>query len=334
MTFAPTAETNVLVVGAGPTGLTVAVSLLARGRNITVVDKQKEGSNTSRAAVVYPGTLELLAIRCCSAIGGPGDPHTAIRYTRSDRVLTPVDFSNLPTAFPYALLVSQAVTEAVLLQRLEELGGQVRRPCDVVHVDQDESGATVTFAGGERVRAAFVVGADGVHSTVREQAKIGLSGNPHGASYSLADVHLTGGVPSDELVVYFSPAGHLVVLPLPGGIHRIVAHVSEAPEEPDAPFLQKVLDTRGPQAERAIIHDVVWGSRFLTRHAIASRYRAGRIVLAGDAAHVHSPLGGQGMNLGIHDAIALGHELSRIVQGASPDLLDAYNSTRGRLPSR
>jgi 2-polyprenyl-6-methoxyphenol hydroxylase-like FAD-dependent oxidoreductase len=135
-------------------------------------------------------------------------------------------------------------------------------------------------------------------------------------------------VPSDELVVYFSPAGHLVVLPLPGGIHRIVAHVSEAPEEPDPPFLQKILDTRGPQAERAIIHDVVWGSRFLTRHAIASRYRAGRIVLAGDAAHVHSPLGGQGMNLGIHDAIALGHELSRIVQGASPDLLDAYNSTQ------
>jgi 2-polyprenyl-6-methoxyphenol hydroxylase-like FAD-dependent oxidoreductase len=99
----------------------------------------------------------------------------------------------------------------VLLQRLEELGGQVRRPCDVVHVDQDDSGATVTFAGGERVRAAFVVGADGVHSTVREQAKIGLSGNPHGASYSLADVHLTGGVPADELVVHFSPAGHLVV---------------------------------------------------------------------------------------------------------------------------
>jgi 2-polyprenyl-6-methoxyphenol hydroxylase-like FAD-dependent oxidoreductase len=97
-----------------------------------------------------------------------------------------------------------------------------------------------------------------------------------------------------------------------------VAHVDEAPEQPEVPFLQHLIDTRGPRAERAIIHDVVWGSRFLTHHSLVSNYRSGRIVLAGDAAHEHSPLGGQGMNLGINDAVALGRALSNILGGLPP----------------
>ncbi len=317
---------NVLIVGAGPTGMTLALSLLSRGHEITIVDKLEEGDNTSRAAVVYPATLEVLnpyGVAERLIVRGIRSPRFTIRDR--DRVLMPVLFDKLPTTFPYTLLVSQSVTEEVLLERLKQLGGRVLRPWTLTRLEQDTSVTTAIFADGKQIRAKFVIGADGVHSTVREQAGISSKRDEAGASYTLADVHLTGGVPDDELVVYFSPAGHLVVLPLPGGIHRIVAHVDKAPEQPDVPFLQRLIETRGPERERAVVHDVIWGSRFLTHHALAGTYRAGPIILAGDAAHEHSPLGGQGMNLGIHDAVALGRALSGILEGDSPDLLDSYN---------
>lgn len=320
---------DVLVVGAGPTGLTVAVALLSRGRQVLIVDDQAEGDNTSRAAVVYPQTLEVLnPYGVAERLVSQGIQTAKFTIRDRDRVLMPVEFDKLPSAFPYALLVSQAVTEASLLERLKELGGKVLRPWRLTRLDQDTSGVTATFADGARIRAAFVVGADGAHSTVRDQARIEFSGTESGASYSLADVHLMGGLPDDELIVYFSPAGHLVVLPLPGGIHRIVANVAAAPVQPDITFLQQLLDTRGPQTERAVIRDILWGSRFLTRHAVAASYHAGRVALAGDAAHVHSPLGGQGMNLGINDAVVLGSTLSQILEGASTSLLEAYSASQ------
>jgi 2-polyprenyl-6-methoxyphenol hydroxylase-like FAD-dependent oxidoreductase len=322
-------QVDVLVVGAGPTGLTIGISLLARGRDVVLVDEVEEGDNTSRAAVVYPATLEELdpyGVAERLVVKGIRAPRFTIRDR--DRILMPVPFENLPTAFPFTLLISQGVTEAVLLERLKQMGGKVLRPRKVVGVEQDESGVTVNFEDGQKMRAKFVVGADGVHSTVREQAQIRSKRSDKAASYSLADVHLKGGVPNDELVVYFSSAGHLVVLPLPGGIHRMVAHVDEAPEQPDVAFLQKIMDARGPKSERAVIHDVLWGSRFLTYHAIVDHYRKGRIVLAGDAAHEHSPLGGQGMNLGINDAVALGRALSEVLEGASLSVLDNYAETQ------
>jgi 2-polyprenyl-6-methoxyphenol hydroxylase-like FAD-dependent oxidoreductase len=321
-------QTDVLVIGAGPTGLTLAVSLLARGRTVTIVDKQNQGDNTSRAASVYPGTLELLDPYGVAERLTAQGIHTP-KFTIRDRdtVLMRVPFDRLPTSFPYALLVSQAVTEAELLKKLEELGGSVLRPREFTRLVQDDSGVTATFAGGEQMRASFLVGADGVHSSVREQAGITFKQNPGGESYSLADVRLTGGgFPENELIVYFSGAGHMVVLPLPGGIHRVVAQVADAPETPDVPFIQQLIDARGPENEHAIVQEIIWGSRFLTRHALAESFCAGRVALAGDAAHEHSPLGGQGMNLGMHDAIALGRALSMILEGGSPSLLNAYAS--------
>jgi 2-polyprenyl-6-methoxyphenol hydroxylase-like FAD-dependent oxidoreductase len=322
-------DANVLIVGAGPTGMTLALSLLSRGHEITIVDKLEEGDNTSRAAVVYPATLEVLnpyGVPERLIVRGIRSPRFTIRDR--DRVLMPVPFDKLPTAFPYTLLVSQAVTEEVLLERLKQLGGRVLRPWTLTRLEQDTSVTTAIFEDGKQIRAKFVIGADGAHSTVREQAGISSKRDEAGASYTLADVHLTGGVPDDEVVVYFSPAGHLVVLPLPGGIHRIVAHVDKAPEQPDVPFLQHLIETRGPERERAVVHDVIWGSRFLTHHALADKYRAGCIVLAGDAAHEHSPLGGQGMNLGINDAVTLGRALSELFERQSSELLDGYNSVR------
>ena len=323
------ATTDVLIVGAGPAGLTLAVGLAQQGRHVTVVDRLAAGDHTSRAAVVHARTLEVLqpyGVADRLATQGIQAPRFTIRDR--DRILVPVRFDDLPTEYPYTLLVSQAVTEAVLLQRLTELGGQVLRPYPVTCLEQDDTGVTATFSDGGRIRAAYAVGADGMHSTVREQAGIGFTGGTYEESFSLADVRLSGGVPDNEVILYFSPAGLVVVAPLPGGVHRIVATVQDAPQQPDITFVQHLLDTRGPEARPATVHEVVWGSRFRLHHRVADSYRAGRILLAGDAAHVHSPAGGQGMNAGITDAVALAESLGAVLDGGSPDLLDTYTATR------
>jgi len=167
-----------------------------------------------------------------------------------------------------------------------------------------------------------------MHSTVRKRAGIGFHGGVYGESFTLADACLTGAVPGDEVILYFSPAGLVVVAPLPGGIHRIVATVDSAPERPDVDFVQALLDDRGPERERAIVKEVVWGSRFRVHHRLADAYRAGRILLAGDAAHAHSPAGGQGMNTGIQDAIALAEALATALNGGNDELLNSYGAVR------
>ncbi|WP_433331168.1 FAD-dependent oxidoreductase [Spirillospora sp. CA-294931] len=324
--------TEVLVVGAGPTGLTVAVALAVQGHEVTVVDAQAEGDNTSRAAVVHARTLELL-----QPLGGISDRLAAIgihagRFTirDRDRVLVPVPFGGLDTAYPYTLMVSQAETERVLLERLVALGGTVLRPCSLTGLVEGPDGVTATFSNGEVVRARYLVGADGMHSTVREAAGIGFSGGEYAESFVLADVRVSGGVPDDEVILYFSPEGLVVVAPLPDGVHRIVATVADAPKVPSAEFVQRLLDERGPDKRRAVVGEVLWGSRFRVHHRIADAYRSGRVLLAGDAAHVHSPAGGQGMNTGIADAVELGGALARVLDGGSEDLLDEYAA--GRRP--
>ena len=321
-------DTDVLIVGAGPTGLTLAAALCAQGIRCTLIDAQAEGANTSRAAVVHARTLEVLEpLGVTQRLVALGIQARQFTIRDRDRVLMPIGFSRLPTQYPYTLMVSQAVTEGVLLRRLVELGGQVLRPRALAALVQDASGATATLDDGSRLRARFVVGADGMHSAVRESAGIAFKGGSYGESFVLADVRLSGGVPADEVILYFSPAGMVVLAPLPGGVHRVVATVGDAPEQPDAAYVQALLDARGPQGERAVVNEVVWGSRFRVHHRVAESYRAGRILLAGDAAHVHSPAGGQGMNAGILDAIYLAGALERALAGSTTSL-DAYAAER------
>ncbi|NUP28267.1 MAG: NAD(P)-binding protein, partial [Nocardia sp.] len=282
--------TDVLIVGAGPVGLTAAVVLTQLGHDVVIVDGQATGANTSRAAVVHPHTLELLepyGVTASLVARGLHTPDFTIRDR--DQVLIAVPFDELPTAYPYALMISQADTEKFLLERLTELGVPVRRPVEVTTVVQDADLVTATLADGEQIRARYLIGADGMHSTVREQAGIGFAGGSYAESFSLADVRVSGGVPKDEVILYFSPAGLVVVAPLPDGMYRIVATVDEAPHEPDIAFIQRLLDERGPQAQPAVVEEVVWGSRSRVHHRVADRFRDGRSLLAGDAAHVHSP---------------------------------------------
>jgi 2-polyprenyl-6-methoxyphenol hydroxylase-like FAD-dependent oxidoreductase len=250
-------------------------------------------------------------------------------FTIRDRgtTLIPIDFSGLPTEYPYSLMVPQSTTERLLLERLVELGGSVLRPRALTAIAQDPDGVTATLDDGEVIRARYAVGADGIRSIVREQAGIGFEGDVYDESFMLADVRLTGDAPDEEVVLFWATAGLTVVAPLPDGVYRIVAPVADAPEEPSAEFVQQVLDSRVGSG-RLVVTDVVWGSRFRVHHRVADTYRAGRLLLAGDAAHVHSPAGGQGMNLGIQDAIALGDALAAVLGGAPDSVLDDYTAVR------
>ncbi len=242
-------DADVLIVGAGPSGLTLAAALAAGGIRTAVIDRLTEGANTSRAAVVHARTLEVLEpLGVSSRLVERGLQAPRFTIRDRDRVLMPIDFDALPTQYPYSLMVSQAVTERVLLQRFVELGGQVLRPRELTALMQDSSGATATLDDGRRLRARYVVGADGMHSTVRESAHIGFSGGSYAEAFVLADVRLCGGVPDAEVILYFSPAGMVVVAPLPDGLHRIVATVDEAPEHPSAAYVQALARRAGPQA--------------------------------------------------------------------------------------
>jgi 2-polyprenyl-6-methoxyphenol hydroxylase-like FAD-dependent oxidoreductase len=321
--------TDVLVVGAGPTGLTLATSLCARGVDAIVVDRLTAGANTSRAAAVAARTLEVLEdLDVSRRMVKHGMPAGRFTIRERDRVLIPVDFTVLPTEYPYTLMISQATTERVLLDRLTELGGRVVRPKTLTGVSQDAGGATATFSDRDSIRARYVVGADGMRSVVREQAHIGFGGGQFPEAFTLTDVRLSGEAPEDEVILFYATAGLLVLAPLPDGVFRVVAPTSEAPEQPTAQFVQKLLDSRGFGPGASTVTDVIWGSQFRIHHRVADTYRAGRLLLAGDAAHVHSPAGGQGMNLGIQDSAALADTLVDVLAGGPDTLLYAYSQAR------
>ena len=324
-------DTDVLVVGAGPTGLALGASLTARGIRVALVDKLAEGENTSRAAAVNARTLEVLedldvASRMVKA--GLIAPRFTMREGR--RVLISIDFSQLPTAHPYTLMLSQADTERLLLQRLHELGGEVIRPKTLTRLAQDADGVTATFDDGETLRAGYVVGTDGMHSTVRQEAGIGFAGGKFAESFALADVRLAGEAPRDEVILFYAREGLNVLAPLPGDIFRIVAPAADVPKAPSMAFVQSLMDDRGFGPGQSVVTDLLWSTRFHIHHRVADSYRAGRLLLAGDAAHVHSPAGGQGMNLGITDAIALADALANVVHGGSDTALDAYATGQRR----
>jgi 2-polyprenyl-6-methoxyphenol hydroxylase-like FAD-dependent oxidoreductase len=329
------ASTDVLIIGAGPTGLALAGALAQQDVSCLIIDQQPSGANTSRACVVHARTLETLEpLGVVPDLLTRGLKVPIFRIRVRDRVLLTVDFRHLPSAHAYTLMLPQCDTEAALLDRLAVLGRSVLRPCALTTIQSDADGATVTLRGpnGERVvRTRYLVGCDGMHSSVRRAADIPFDGGHYQENFVLADVHMDWPLSRDEVTLFYSAAGLVVVAPIPGRRFRVVATVPHAPVVPTASDIQALLDARGPPTGRACVRDMVWGSRFHIQHRVARTFRAGPVLLAGDAAHVHSPAGGQGMNIGIRDAVSLGGALKGVFCGDGDRALIEWAERRRRI---
>ena len=323
-------STEVLIAGAGPAGLATAISLAQAGVDFIVVDALPEAQNTSRAAVIHAATLHSLGklgVADRLIAQGVEVPHFKVR--ERDALLFTGDFSSLPGPFPYALIIPQDETEAILTERLRQLGHRINRSARLsrYEVSGDAVRALVEGSADEwTVDARYIVGADGEKSTVRAGADIAFPGHTYG-SFLLADVRMNWPLPKSEVGLFFSPGGPLIVVPMSNERYRVVAQLDNAPSEPTPEDVQRILSERSLRSG-CYVSELLWGSRFQVHHKLADRFRAGPVLLVGDAAHVHSPAGGQGMNLGMRDAQALGDCLAEALKSVDDANLDRYAAER------
>jgi 2-polyprenyl-6-methoxyphenol hydroxylase-like FAD-dependent oxidoreductase len=316
---------QVVVVGAGPTGLWLACELALAGVDTLVVERAAEGGPHSKALGMHARTLEVLAMRGLAeeflASGRPlPNWHYAMLRSR-------LDLQQLRTAFPFMLAIPQARTEELLEERAAALGVRIRRGTAVTDLDQDADGVTLRLGGEEALRAEYIVGCDGAGSTVRKAAGVGFPGSESPGSGFLGDVALDA--PPPPGFGANNAEGALIVAPLPDGRFRVTGY--DPNDQDDA---EQTLDRLRATAVRIAgsdfgMRDPVWLSRFGLAARQADRYRAGRVLLAGDAAHMHPPAGGVGLNAGIQDAMNLGWKLAAVVQGrAGAGLLESYDAER------
>jgi 2-polyprenyl-6-methoxyphenol hydroxylase-like FAD-dependent oxidoreductase len=317
-------KTDVLIVGAGPVGMALAITLAKFGLRPLVVERATAHQTTSRAAVIHAHTLDILdRMGVASQMRSEGRLIEKFAIRERDRILAAFSFAGLPGNNKSLLMLGQDRTEAIMLAHLSNLG--IRVAWGVTFVGLQDLGDRLavelrTPEGPSVVEAKYIVGADGMRSAVREACRIPFEGERYAQSFVLADVHIPGAEQYDEVSLFFSPEGLMVAAPLPGGRFRIVATVDDAPEKPDEKLIQSLIDTRGPRSPNlGPVKDVTWASRFQVHHRLAKAYRKGRVFLAGDAAHVHSPAGGQGMNTGLVDAYTLGRLLADVLRGQADE---------------
>jgi 2-polyprenyl-6-methoxyphenol hydroxylase-like FAD-dependent oxidoreductase len=331
---------DVLVVGAGPTGLTLAAQLRAFGATVRIVDRQLDRVHESRALAVQPRTLEVLrGLEVTEELLERGNDAVWVQLHAGGRTVRVRLFGLglADTAYPFLLFVSQAETEQVLNDHLTTGGVGVERGMELVAFQADADGVTSTLRHGdgrtEQIRTRYLVGCDGAQSTVRRSAEIPFRGGAYPQTFALADLEVDGGLAADTAYAWFGPAGLLFLFPLgrPAswrllGMHPTL-HAQRPPARPSLAELQALADACTGGNLR--LRDPVWLTFFRLQHRHAARYRAGRVFLAGDAAHVHSPAGGQGMNTGIQDAWNLGWKLALVCRGvADAALLDSYDAER------
>ncbi len=335
--------TDVLVVGAGPTGLTAAGDLARAGRAVTVLERQPSVNPSSRAFVTMARTLEVLDAR------GLADDLLAHAHRTPGVTIfggARIDLTHLDSAYPFAMITPQTNVDAALGRYAVEHGADLRRGFEVVALIQDHDGVTVTARSREdgsltTWRARYVIGADGAHSSVRTLVGADFPGKTLLSSIVLADVKLAHGPAGEgltlhstrEVFAFLAPYGHGDA---DGAWYRTMVwdrrHQVPDSTPVDAAEIVDVL-TRATRSDPGVV-DVGWHSRFHCDERQVTQYRHGRVFLAGDAAHVHSPMGGQGMNTGIQDAANLAWKLDAVLGGAADEVLDTYHTERHPIGAR
>jgi len=324
-------EHAVVIAGGGPTGLMLAAELALAGTDVVVVERRaSQVVDGSRAGGLHARTIEVLDQRgVAERFVSQGEQHPAagFAYLR-------LDLTDFPTRHNYLLALPQARFEPILADWvLGELGVPILRGRDVVGLAQDDTGVDVTLAGGATLRAQYLVGCDGGRSLVRKAAGIEFPGVPASTGWILAEADT-----ADPPAVGVRPEGGGLGPVDPaagGGPYRIVLREREA-EHAEEPTLQDVRDAMITAYGTDFgVHSPTWITRFTDMCRQAATYRQGRVLLAGDAAHVHPPQGGQGLNVGVQDAMNLGWKLAQVVAGTSPaSLLDTYHAERHPVGAR
>jgi 2-polyprenyl-6-methoxyphenol hydroxylase-like FAD-dependent oxidoreductase len=330
---------DVLVVGAGPVGLLLACELARRGTSFRLIDKLPAPTDESRAIVVHARSLEMMErVGTVDALIASGRRATAAEFHADGNRLGRIELRTVDSPYPYSVSTAQTETERVLTERLVELGGTIDRGVELVGLAQDERAVRATLrrpdGSEETFRSSFIAGTDGSHSTVRAQVGTSLEGSFKGERFLLGDVDADYDYSGDAFHMLFSAgAPPLVLFPMLGERARLIAQLGDgADEQPTLEHLQAICDERAPGVRLRSSH---WITVFEIHHAQVPQYRHGRAFLAGDAAHVHSPAGGQGMNTGMQDAFNLGWKLAAATAGrAAPGLLDSYHSERHPVATR
>jgi 2-polyprenyl-6-methoxyphenol hydroxylase-like FAD-dependent oxidoreductase len=331
-----TSNPDVLVVGAGPVGLVAGCELARRGVRVRVIDKLTQPTDQSRAIAVHARSLDMFdRMGIVDEMLSTGIKATAMQMYAGHSKLFRVPLGGVDSAFPFTLTTAQTETERVLGDHLRSLGVSVERGVQLVALTQDANVAHLSLrhddGSTEEVNASWVIGADGAHSIVRKLVGTKLAGSFVGERFLLGDVDAEHSLDLDSMHTFFAPDGPVVVLPMRDGRMRFLAEVHDAPGtplnlNPTQQELQTILDRRIGGIRLQQSH---WLTSFEIHHARVPAYRWGKVFLAGDAAHIHSPAGGQGMNTGMQDAFNLAWKLAAVVNGdGAGALLDSYQAER------
>jgi 2-polyprenyl-6-methoxyphenol hydroxylase-like FAD-dependent oxidoreductase len=331
-------DTGVLIVGAGPTGLVLALWLTRLGVRVRIVDKTAEPGTTSRALAVQARTLELYAqVGLADAVVERGQKVVAANFWVAGKRVARAVLSEIGAGvspFPYALIFPQDEHERLLIDRLAEAGVQVERRTELVEFE-DASGRVLAHLKGpdgtrESCEAAYLAGCDGAHSTVREALAIGFPGGVYAHLFYVADVEGRGAALNGEVHVALDTTDFLAVFPIKGeGRARLVGTVRQDTERQHESLSWSDVSKRVIDWMRIEVARVHWFSTYRVHHRVAEQFRKGRVFVVGDAAHIHSPVGGQGMNTGIGDAVNLAWKLAAVLRGrATAALLDTFEPER------